>query len=91
MRTEPLDQASLDEAKAYIRGSSRLGLESSINQAQRYSDGVVLGRFESLDHYLERIQALTADDVLAVANKYLDPRRMTLVVLKPAGGETVDE
>ena len=76
----------IDEAKAYIRGSSHLGLESSISQAQRYSDGVVLGRFESLHHYLERIQALTAEDVLAVANKYLDPDQMTLVVLRPAGG-----
>ena len=85
MRTTPLDQASLDEAKAYIRGSSRLGLESSISQAQRLSDGVVLGRFESLDHYIERIMAITAEDVQAVANKYLDPDRMTLVVLKPSG------
>jgi predicted Zn-dependent peptidase len=91
LRARPLDQAAIDEAKAYIRGSSRLGLESSISQAQRYSDGVVLGRFEALDHYLERIQALTAEDVLAVANKYLDPDRMTLVVLKPSVPEASAE
>lgn len=88
-RSEPLTDAELQEAKAYIRGSSRLGLESSIAQAQRLADGYALGRYESLDHYLDRIMAVTAEEVQTVANRYLDPEALTIVVLdprlKPAG------
>jgi predicted Zn-dependent peptidase len=47
LRTTPLAETELDEAKAYIRGSSRLGLESNISQAQRLADGVALGRAKS--------------------------------------------
>jgi predicted Zn-dependent peptidase len=82
-RSVPLGAADLAEAKAYIRGSARLGLEASISQAQRLADGVALGRYESVDHYIDRIQAVTAEEVEAVANKYLDPDRMTVVVLNP--------
>lgn len=83
MRTTLLGEADLDEAKAYIRGSSRLGLESSSSQSQRLADGVALGRYEPLETYLRRIQAISAADVQAVANKYLDPDTMTVVILKP--------
>jgi predicted Zn-dependent peptidase len=83
LRDAPLDEAILDEAKSYIRGSSRLSLESSIAQAQRLSDGYALGRYESVDHYIERIMAITPADVQAVARKYLDPNAMTTVILKP--------
>jgi predicted Zn-dependent peptidase len=85
VRSTVLEEADLDEAKAYIRGTSRLGLESSISQAQRLADGVVLGRYESLDEYLGRVQAVSAEDVRTVARKYLDPDAMTVVVLKPEG------
>jgi predicted Zn-dependent peptidase len=84
LRSTPLGEAELDEAKAYIRGSSRLGLESNISQAQRLADGVALGRYEPLEQYLSRVQAITAEDVRAVARKYLDPDAMTIVVLKPS-------
>jgi predicted Zn-dependent peptidase len=84
LRSTQIEEADLEEAKAYIRGSSRLGLESSISQAQRLADGVVLGRYEPLEEYLSRIQAVTANEVGAVARKYLDPDAMTIVVLKPS-------
>jgi predicted Zn-dependent peptidase len=83
LRERPLDAETIQEAKNYIRGSSRLALESSISQAQRLSDGYVLERYEPLDHYIDRIMAVTPDEIRAVANKYLDPDKMTVVVLKP--------
>jgi predicted Zn-dependent peptidase len=77
----------LQEAKNYIRGTSRLGLESSISQAQRLADGLALGRYEPLDTYLDRIAAISAEDVQMIANKYLDPDKLTVTLLKPSGGE----
>jgi len=79
-RATVLEEADLDEAKAYIRGTSRLGLESSISQAQRLADGVVLGRYESLDEYLGRVQAVSAEDVRTVARKYLAEGRHVRLV-----------
>jgi predicted Zn-dependent peptidase len=85
LRAAPIGEEDLEEAKAYIRGSSRLGLESSSSQAQRLADGVAIGRYEPLETYLSRIMAISAAEVQAVANKYLDPDGMTVVILKPQG------
>jgi zinc protease len=82
-RATPLTDENLAEAKAYIRGTTLLALESSISQAQRFADGHALGRYESLEDYLARIQAISAADVQAIANKYLDPEQLTVVVLSP--------
>jgi predicted Zn-dependent peptidase len=86
LRAGPISQTDLDEARSYIRGSARLSQESSINQAQRLADGVAIDRYEPIDHYVERIMAVTAEEVQAVALKYLDPDRMTVVILRPGGG-----
>lgn len=86
-RSTPVDPTALQEAKNYIRGTSRLGLESSISQAQRLADGLALGRYEPLDTYLDRIAAISVEDVQAIANKYLDPDALTVTLLKPGGGE----
>lgn len=83
LREAPLDAAAIAEAKSYIRGSSRLALESSIAQAQRLADGYALDRYEALDQYVEQMMAVTADEIQAVARKYLDPDQLTVVVLKP--------
>ena len=83
IRETPLADADLDKAKAYLRGSARLSLESSTGQAQRLADGAALGYYEPLEGYLERIMATTPADVHAVANKYLDPDALTVVILRP--------
>jgi predicted Zn-dependent peptidase len=87
IRSTPVDPIALQEAKNYIRGTSRLGLESNISQAQRLADGLALGRYEPLDTYLDHIAAISAEDVEAVAQKYLDPEALTVTLLKPQGGQ----
>ncbi len=83
VRDAPLDLTELENAKAYIRGSSRRGLERSIDQAQDLSTGIALGTYQPLDVYLAHVEAVTADDVQRVARAYLDPDNYTLVVLGP--------
>ncbi|HLH25859.1 MAG TPA: pitrilysin family protein [Chloroflexota bacterium] len=83
VRDTPLDPDELANAKAYIRGSDRRGLERSIDQAQDLSTGIALGNYQPLDEYLGHIAAVTADDVQRVARTYLDPDNYTLVVLGP--------
>jgi predicted Zn-dependent peptidase len=86
LRDGRISDTDLEEARSYIRGSARLSQESSISQAQRLADGVAIDRYEPIDHYVERIMAVTAEEVQAVALKYLDPDRMTVVILRPGGG-----
>jgi zinc protease len=37
------------------------------------------------EHYVERIQRVSADDLVRVARKYLDPERLTVAIVKPRG------
>jgi predicted Zn-dependent peptidase len=83
VRTEPVTPEELDEAIAYIRGSTRRGVERSIDQAQYLSSGIALGTWQPVETYVDHIEAVTAADVQRVAQTYLDPENYTLVVLGP--------
>ena len=83
LRDEPLAADELADAKAYVRGSTRRGLERAVDQARDLAAGIALGYYQPLDQYLARIDAVTADDIQRVARLYLDPDNYTLVVVGP--------
>jgi zinc protease len=83
LRDRPVAAADLDEAKGYLRGLHLLAQERSADLAVRLAKGEVLGSYESPDASLARIMAVTTEDVQRVARAYLDPERLTLVVLRP--------
>lgn len=85
LRDEPLSDQELQEARAYIRGQTRLGLETNGSQAQHLSDGLALGRYQPIEAYLRHVGRVTADDVQRVARRYLDPEQLTVAILNPAG------
>jgi zinc protease len=74
----------LERAKRYIVGRYEIGLQSNDAQAltmgldERYGLGYDYG-----DRYIERIQAVQREDVLAVAKKYIDLDRCVLVMVGP--------
>jgi len=81
LRDAPLAAAEVAEAQAYVRGSTRRGLERAVDQARDLAAGVALGYYQPLDEYLARIDAVTPEDIQRVARTYLDPDNYTLVVL----------
>jgi predicted Zn-dependent peptidase len=83
LRETPVAPEELDEAKAYLRGQRLINREQSVDLAEELSDGEALGTYEPLATYLSRIEAVTAADILRVANAYLDPDRLTLTILRP--------
>jgi zinc protease len=83
LRDEPLSPDELAEAQAYVRGSTRRGQERAVDQARDIASGVALGHYQPIDVYLDRIGAVTVEDVQRVARAYLDPDAATLVVLGP--------
>jgi len=82
IRREPVKDEELSEAKRYLTGSFPLRLDSDrkiagfLSQVELYG----LGR-DYADTYAQRINAVTKDDVLRVAEKYVDPAQLILVVV----------
>ena len=81
---EPVSPRELQKAKNRIEAAFIMSQDSTFYRAMR------LGRLESigvgyryLEDYLERIRAVTAEDVQRVVRKYLVPDRRTVGILLP--------
>lgn len=84
IRNEPLSAGELEDAKSYIEGGAVLGLQTSISFAQYLADREAIGVEPPLEEYLRRVSSVTADDVLRVAQAYIDPALVTTVLLRPS-------
>jgi predicted Zn-dependent peptidase len=76
-----LDDAELERGKGQMRGGLVLGLEDSSARMTRIGKSeLVYGEVLGLDQLLERIDAVTGDDVTAIAHELLHrPRCLTVV------------
>ncbi len=82
MRTVPVTDRELADAKAYLTGSFPLRMDTSAKIAGMLASVEFYGL--GLDYpqrYPALVNGVTKDDVLRVARKYLDPDRMVIVVL----------
>jgi len=82
MRSEQVSDRELEDAKSYLTGSFPLRIDSNskiagFNLAVEYYG---LG-LDYIDRYSAIINAITKEDVLRVARKYLDPANYVLVVV----------
>lgn len=82
IRTSPVTDQELDEAKSYLVGSFPLRMDTNAKMARLLShvEYFNLG-LDYFDHYPRYIQNITQADVLRVAKKYLDPERLILVAV----------
>ena len=82
IRTEQVSDRELDDAKSYLTGSFPLRIDSNSKIAgfnfavEYYSLGL-----DYIDRYPAIINAITKEDILRVARKYLDPAGYVLVVV----------
>jgi predicted Zn-dependent peptidase len=82
--SEPVSSAELDRARAYTRGRLELRMEDSGAVAGWIGTGeALLPRILTVEEVIARFEALTSDDLLRVARRYLDPRGARLAVLGP--------
>ena len=86
LRTEPVSEAELQGIKNYMAGlyvlqnSTRFGVIGQL-ESMNYNE---LDK-SYIDNYVKNVLAVTADDVKAMANKYLTDDKMTLVVVGDLG------
>ena len=82
VRTVPVSDAELADAKAYLTGSFPLRMDTSAKVAGILSSIEIYGLgLDYPERYPGLINAVTKDDILRVAKKYLHPERMVIVVL----------
>lgn len=80
--SEPVSEDELRDAKAYLTGSFPRRLETNTKIANFLAaiEFFNLG-LKYIEQYPEYINAVTRDDIMRVAKKYLDPDRYTLIVV----------
>ncbi|NTU41680.1 MAG: insulinase family protein [Nitrospirales bacterium] len=82
MRTTPVSDQELSDAKAYLTGSFPRRLETSRRVADFLSAVGFYGLGDDyITRYPEYINRVTKDDVLRVAQKYLQPENLKIVVV----------
>src|SRR2546430_9813140 len=91
IRTEPVGDQELADAKAYLIGSFPLRLDTTAKLASLLNlvelHGLGLSYF---DEYPKAIAAVTKEDVLRVAQKYLNPDHYALVVVAKLAEAKID-
>ena len=82
IRTEPVPADELARAKSYVALGLPRNLETNSSLAFGLVDLAVYGLDASFyDSYVERVMAVTAEDVQRVANRYVRPGEATVVVV----------
>ena len=82
MQSGDVDARELDDTKNYLMGVFPATVQTASDVASRLVDMELYGLPEDyFDRYRENIAAITAEDVAAVARKYLDPDRLLIVIV----------
>jgi predicted Zn-dependent peptidase len=82
--TEPVSPGELDRARAYTRGRLELRMEDSGAVAGWIGTGeALLPRILTVEEVIERLEAVTADDLLRVARRFVPQGSARMAVLGP--------
>ena len=88
---EGVTKQELDRAKHQVEAHFVLSRERSVDQAMLFGQIESLYGIEYIDTYLEKISAVTSDDVLSVCSRYLTEKNRTVGYLVPDGNADTDE
>ncbi len=84
--SEGLEDGELDRAKRLVKGANVRAMESTEHRLYRLGVNHMLnGSTESLEERLDKIDAVTEEDVMRVAEDVLRPDRLNVMVLGKAG------
>jgi zinc protease len=85
IREKPVSDKELADAKAFITGSFPLGLSGNKNLASFFTQLEMYGLgLDFAERYPKLINAVTREDILRVAKKYLRPDKGVLLILADA-------
>ncbi|MDD5593241.1 MAG: pitrilysin family protein [Candidatus Margulisbacteria bacterium] len=82
MKKEGLTQAELERAKEYMKGTTVLGLEStSSRMSYIMRSEFYYNRIITIDEVFDKIDKVTNDDIVRLANQYFIDQYLTLAVI----------
>jgi zinc protease len=85
IRNHRVDAEELARSKQYVVGTYDLGLQRNGAIASTYTFNQLYGlKLDEIAKYPQRIMDVTANDVLRIARKYIQPAASTMAVIKPA-------
>lgn len=88
LRTQPVTKEELTRAKNQVARDFIYSNESVSNVATSIGYYKTISTLDDYKHYVDNINAITAEDVQAAAQKYLNPEKMAVSMLLP---ETYDK
>lgn len=79
MQTEKVGKSELNVAKAGYNGSFALGMEDN-ERVSTFATNVLINKLPAdfYQKFLQKVNAVTADDILRVAKKYIDYKRIVV-------------
>jgi zinc protease len=82
LREEPVGEAELAAAKTSYEGSLAVSFETNLYLAGIVGiETLLTGEFESFEESARRVRAVTREDILRVANQYLDASRYAIAMV----------
>jgi zinc protease len=88
LKTELVSQGELDRIKAQVVASKVYEKDSIFYQAMQIGTLETVGLdWRLMDDYVDRLKAVTAEQVQAVAKKYLIDDHLTVAVLEPQSSD----
>jgi predicted Zn-dependent peptidase len=85
LRTGAIGAPEIRRAKAQLKGNTMLGMEGMSNRMMRLGSGeLYFQESVSLDLVMRKIDAVTADDIAAVASKLMNHENFSTVVISPS-------
>ena len=87
LKTEPVPDDELRRAKDQLKGSLMLGLESSTARMSNLArQEMYFDRFFGLDELIEKIEAVTTDDLQSIAEEFFRQELIAVAVLGNLNG-----
>jgi predicted Zn-dependent peptidase len=82
LKSTPIPEEELRRAKDQLKGNLMLGLESSTSRMSNLArQEMYFERFFTLDETVEQIEAVTAEEVIGMANQLFQSDRVAITVL----------
>jgi predicted Zn-dependent peptidase len=91
LKNSPVPEEELLRSKNHLKGSLMLSLESTSSRMSNLArQELYFARFYTLDEILASIEAVTREELQALANQYFRPELIAVTVLGPLNGFTLD-
>jgi len=92
MKEKPVSLRELRRAKDYAIGQLRIGLESTSNRMIWVGENLIsYGKVIEPDEVIRRVEAVTPDDIQAVAARFFRKGKTSAAMVAPEGGENQEE